>query len=87
MSHAPTIAATSSDIYRSYWNTAPTASTKVNTYVNTVEVWSARRGDLEGGFAPFLEGKFQSQEQAEAYAAEWNALSDNVEFWVGTSVL
>ena len=53
-----------------------------NAFKLTFEVFSARRGDMEGGFAPFLEGKFETLEQAEAFAAEWNRLSDNVEFWV-----
>ena len=84
----PVIAAQKSNLYSNYWNTAPSATpAEMNTYVNTVEVWSARRGDLEAGFEPFLEGKFKSVEAAQAYADSWNDLSDNVEFWVGKSAL
>ena len=77
------------ELYRNYWNTAPTAAKEdnMNTHLNTIEVYSARRGDLEAGFEPFLEGKFASTEAAQAYADAWNDLSDNVEFWVGKSVL
>ena len=81
------VAAAENSIYRSYWNSAPAPSRSMRTFVNTVEVYSARRGDLEAGFEPFLEGKFKSVEAAQAYADTWNELSDNVEFWVGKSVL
>lgn len=45
-------------------------------------VFSGRPADLEAGYAPFLEAKFATRCQAEEFAAGWNNLSDNVEFWV-----
>lgn len=45
-------------------------------------VFSGRPADLEAGFAPFLEAKFATRSQADEFAAGWNALSDNVIFWV-----
>ncbi|QBP06080.1 hypothetical protein [Synechococcus phage S-B68] len=47
-------------------------------------VYAARPEDLEAGFEPFLEGRFDTEAEAIAFAAEWNRCSDHKEFWVET---
>ena len=47
-------------------------------------VYAARPEDLEAGFEPFLEGRFATEAEAIAFAAEWNRCCDYKEFWVET---
>jgi hypothetical protein len=47
------------------------------------KVYSARHTDLEAGYAPYLEGVFKHQKEAETYAESWRALySGDHDFWV-----
>ena len=47
-------------------------------------VFASRPEDLEAGFEPFLEGRFATEAEAIAFAAEWNRLHGSKEFWVET---
>ena len=46
-------------------------------------VLSQRIGTDEG-YEPFLEAAFQTEEEAQSFASDWNKQSNTQEFWVQT---